>query len=347
MTTAKAPTAPTPYPGASWKEETAPVSLVALEEEGKLAAGMADGSVNFRLLDKPETKLVGAKVHNGGLCAMTLTPANDAVITAGEDGKLVRMGAGGMMTELADFSKAWVEHLAVHPAGPMAVAFKKTVVLLDAEGKVQAEWPDHPSSVGGLAFDPKGKRLAVSHYGGITLWWVGGGQSQKPERRNWKGSHLQIGYAPSGKYLLTCLQENALHGWRLPDFADFAMSGYARKPKSFQWNSDGHWLASSGSPGVVCWDCSGKGPMGKPATVLGEANEEVTVRVAFHPELDMVAAGTEKGSVYLARFQDRNIVNMKTHSQSEITALSWSASGNKLLAGAEDGTCYAWSFTSP
>jgi WD40 repeat protein len=38
---------------------------------------------------------------------------------------------------------------------------------------------------------------------------------------------------------------------------------------------------------------------------------------------------------------------MKTHSQSEITALSWSASGNKLLAGAEDGTCYAWSFTSP
>jgi WD40 repeat protein len=336
---------PSHYPGASWKEETVPVALVALEEEGKLAAGLADGSVNIRLLDKPETLLAEAKAHEGGLCTMKLSASGDGVISAGEDGKLVRLDSDGAVTELAHFSKAWIEHLAVHSTGIMAVGFKKTVALLDAEGKITAEWSDHPSSVGGLAFDPKGKRLAAAHYGGISLWWTGGGQTQKPERRSWKGSHLDIAYAPSGKYLLTCLQENALHGWRLPDFADFAMSGYARKPKSFQWNADGDWLATSGSPGIVCWDCSGKGPMGKPATVLGELNPETTVRVACHPELDLVAAGTEKGSVYLARFQDESIVNLKTNSESEIVALSWSPSGSHLLAGAEDGTCYAWAFS--
>lgn len=37
---------------------------------------------------------------------------------------------------------------------------------------MQARTSDHSSTVSGLAFNPKGKRLAVAHYGGVTLWWT-------------------------------------------------------------------------------------------------------------------------------------------------------------------------------
>jgi WD40 repeat protein len=331
------------YAGPSWKEKTAPVALAALEEAGVVAVAMADGTISLRLLDKPETLLKSVKAHEGGLIDMLSDGEN--LFSAGEDGKLNKIASDGTITEIADFKGAWVEHMAIHESGFIAVSYKKTAVLIGADGKIIAEFSNHPSTVGGLAFDPKGKRLAVTHYNGVTLWWVGGGADQQPQRVNWKGSHLNAQFAPSGKYLLTCMQENSLHGWRLPDFADFAMSGYARKPRSFGWTHEGKWLASSGSPGVICWDCSGKGPMGRAAVVVGQDNPELTTRVACHPELDMVAAGTENGSVYLGRFQDERIVNLKTESKSEVVALSWASSGSYLLAGCDDGTCCLWPFS--
>lgn len=73
---------------------------------------------------------------------------------------------------------------------------------------------DHPSTVGGLAFDAKGQRLAVAHYGGVTVW--------AKEKRGWKsaalkwaGSHTGVTFSPDGRFLLSSMQENALHGWRL------------------------------------------------------------------------------------------------------------------------------------
>ncbi|MBI3420377.1 MAG: WD40 repeat domain-containing protein [Proteobacteria bacterium] len=332
------------YIGSTWKEGAAPVAMLSFEEKGAVAVALADGRVVFRLLDRPESILTEVEAHRDGLCAAALAPDGETLFTAGEDGKLMRLSADGIPSEFSRFEKAWLEHLAVHESGVVAVAYKKTAVLLNADGKILAEFSDHPSTLGGICFDPKGKRLAASHYGGVSLWWVGGGVSQKPQRLSWKGSHLNLYWAASGKYLLSCMQESALHGWRLPDFADFAMSGYTRKPRSFNWSEDGKWLASAGSPGIVCWDCSGKGPMGRPAMLLGQDNPEMTVQVACHPSLPLVAAGTENGGVYLARFEDERMVNMKTNSPAEIVYLGWSSSGRYLLAGAEDGQGYAWQF---
>ena len=59
---------------------------------------------------------------------------------------------------------------------------------------------DHHSTVSGLAFDARGRRLAVAHYGGATVW-------EQCERRwkssklLWKGSHgaaAAAGVTPTG-----------------------------------------------------------------------------------------------------------------------------------------------------
>ena len=42
--------------------------------------------------------------------------------------------------------------------------------------------------MGGLAFFPKGFRLAVAHYNGATLWFPN--VKAEPECLVWKGSHL-------------------------------------------------------------------------------------------------------------------------------------------------------------
>ncbi len=332
------------YAGASWLETAYIIDMVALESEGRMALGLADGRVIWRLLDRPETMLAEDQAHSG-LSALRAGFAEGQLISAGEDGRVLKFD-GTEKKELITLGKAWLEQMALYPDdGLIAASYKKNAVILNSEGEKLAEFSDHPSAITGLCFDAKGKRLALSHYNGASLWWVNGEASQKPHRLMWKGSHLGINWSPNGKYLLSVMQENALHGWRLPDFGDFAMSGYALKPKSLSWDKGSRWLASSGSAGIVCWDCGGKGPMGKPATLLGEDCQDVTVKVACHPELPLVAAGTANGMVYVAQFGDERIVWMKTQSASEITSLVWSASGQYLLAGCENGQAYVWQFT--
>src|SRR5690606_11583252 len=103
-------------------------------------------------------------------------------------------------------------------------AVGKTVELLDRDGAV-AQTLEHESTVAGLTFDPSGQRLAVAHYGGVSLWiaWRGGWRRTP---LNWAGSHIAVTWSPSGKFIVSSMQENALHGWRLADKKDLRMSGY-------------------------------------------------------------------------------------------------------------------------
>ena len=103
----------------------------------------------------------------------------------------------------------------------------------------------------GLAFPPKGYRLAIAHYNGATCG------SPTPRRRpddcDWKGSHLEVTVSPDGRFLVTSMQENALHGWRIADKTDMRISGYPAKTRSLSWSPDGQWLATSGAEACIIW----------------------------------------------------------------------------------------------
>ena len=118
------------------------------------------------------------------------------------------------------------------------------------------------STVGGLAFAPKGFRLAIAHYNGVTLWFPNA--QTEPEKLEWKGSHLGVVWSPDGRFVVTSMQESTLHGWRLADRKDMRMSGYSARVRSLDWTVGGKWLATSGSEQLILWPFAGKdGPMGK------------------------------------------------------------------------------------
>ena len=159
----------------------------------------------------------------------------------------------------------WVEHVASHPGdkgkGLLACAVGKTIHLFDQAGQKLKELP-HPSAVTGLAFDAKGKRVAASHYNGATLWFVAA-KTDSPRKLEWKGSHTALAIHPDGDAVVTAMQENALHGWRLSDGQHMRMSGYPSKTQTLTFTRNGKWLASSGADAMVLWPFFGGGPMGK------------------------------------------------------------------------------------
>jgi WD40 repeat protein len=193
-----------------------------------------------------------------------------------------------------------------------------------------------PSTVGGLAFLPKGFRLAVAHYNGATLWFPNAPQAT-PEKLEWKGSHLGVTISPDGRFLVTTMQEPMLHGWRLADSKHMRMSGYTARVMSLGWTTGGRWLATSGSPQLILWPFQTKdGPMGKEPRLLAPSEARVAT-VACHPRQEIVAAGYDDGLVLLVRIEDGAEILAKKSGPAPVTALAWSADGRLLAFGTEDG----------
>jgi WD40 repeat protein len=273
-----------------------------------------------------------ASVHGGGI--LSVAAGGGRIVTGGDDGKVIATDAEGRSETLAtDAKRRWIDALALGPDGAVAWAAGKQAFVRSQRGEVKSI--DLPSSVGGLAFAPKGLRLAVAHYGGATLWFPNAQAS--PEMLAWKGSHLDIAFSPDGKFLVTSMQESTLHGWRLIDGKDMRMSGYSAKVRSFGFTAGGKWLATAGSEQLILWPFASKdGPMGKqPRMVL--PYEKRCVMVACHPANEIVAAGFEDGAAMLARIEDSAEILAKRPGGAAVSALAWSWDGGKLAFGTEDG----------
>ncbi len=219
--------------------------------------------------------------------------------------------------------------------GAVAWSVGKTVTARDDKGRDKTFTA--PSSVRGLSYAPKGYRLALSHYNGATLWYPN--LSTEPEALDWKGSHIDVTWSPDGRFIVTSMQENALHGWRLqPDRGHMRMSGYPGKTRSLAWSHDGAWLATSGAEAAIVWPFASKeGPTGKAPHECGVRPARVT-RVAFHPRSLVLAVGYEDGCILLVRLNDAaELLVRPAVKGSGVTALAWDAKGARLAFGCGDG----------
>jgi WD40 repeat protein len=194
-----------------------------------------------------------------------------------------------------------------------------------------------------LAINPKGKRLAATHYNGVSLWWLAA-QEGTPTILEWKGSHLQVAWSPDGDYVLTTMQENSLHGWRLSDGEHMRMSGYASKVRSLAFTRRGHFLATGGSEQVICWPFTGGGPMGKAPAEFGGAGGAPVTAVAANPLHDVIAAGFENGTIVLGQPGPGGTALVQKATGNCITAIAWNPDGDRLIAGTEGGDLHLVDF---
>jgi WD40 repeat protein len=271
-------------------------------------------------------------VHGGAI--LSASSDGERLISGGDDGRVAATNADGETQILAtDEKKRWIDRVAVGPDGALAWSAGKTAYV--RTGKGEARTLEVPSSIGGLAFAPKGLRLAIAHYHGVTLWFPNA--QAAPERLEWKGSHHDVTFSPEGKFLVTAMQEPTLHGWRLLDGKDMRMSGYSARVRSLAWTADGKWLATSGAEQLILWPFTGKdGPMGKTPRQLAAFGVRAEV-VACHPKQEVVAVGYADGLVLLVRLDDGAEILAKKPDKIPVSALAWDGTGARLAWGAEDG----------
>ncbi len=275
-----------------------------------------------------------------GLLTCIRDPHSASLLTGGEDGKVLRIGADGSATLVAEAPRKWINVVAGGPQNAVAYAYGKSTFVKLADGTTKEFTEER--SVEGLAFASKGMRVAAARYNGVTLHWVG--TNGAPVDLEWKGAHTGVTFSPDGRFLVTMMQENALHGWKLDgkpgENRHMRMTGYPAKVKSLSWSPKGKWLASSGAPAAIVWPFSSKdGPMGKAPQELGTRANIMVTQVAFHPAEEVLAIGFIDGMILGVRLADGKEALLRRPGKGAISGMNWSANGKLIAFGSEAGDC--------
>jgi WD40 repeat protein len=303
---------------------------------GACAFALGDGKVGIKA---KAADWSSAQAHEGAILTLAPDAAATGWISGGDDGRFYRLRPDGSPELIAPFGMRWVECVASWTDGGKGRLIacssgKRVSVFIGGDDKPKTF--EHPSTVTGLVFDGKGKRIAASHYNGASLWFVAS-RSDSPRKLEWKGSHIGIALSPDGDNVVTSMQENSLHGWRLSDNQHMRMSGYPSKTRALSFTRSGKWLATSGADSVVLWPFFAGGPMGKPPTELAGGDGITCNFVACHPREDLVAAGFADGLVIVADIASARILPIAGPGRGPVSALCWSPDGSHLAFGTETG----------
>lgn len=306
------------------------VTAVIFDSAGQALFALGDGTVRTQAGETIEA-------HDGAVLSAVAHPSGQGVITGGDDGRLVWSKADGAQ-EIAKVPGRWLDAVDASAESKL-VAFSagKELHVRDLADAAFSRVFLHERSVAGVAFDPKGRRIATATYGGAWLWYARIAD-QKPAVLKWAGSHVAVAWSPDGKFLMSAMQENALHGWRVADEKNLRMGGYPAKVKSMAFLAKGQLLATSGAQGAVVWPFAGStGPLGKQAAEVGYDESTMVVQVAGTPTGKRMAAGLEDGRVWVCDLDGQRIEMIKAEKGAPITALALSPKGHRVAWGDEDG----------
>ncbi len=297
---------------------------------GKPAFATADGSL------KIDQSII---TTHDGLLSASLSQDCKQLVTGGEDGKVMATDGDGNTKLLAELSHKWIDQIATGPMGLVGFASGRTAYVVNNDGTIKEF--THTRSIEGLCFAPKGKRLAIARYNGVSLFWTG--MDADPVELEWAGAHTDVTISPNGKFIVTTMQENALHGWRIDNAATgdgkhMRMTGYPAKVKSISWSAKGKWLASSGAEAAICWPFSAKdGPMGKSPKELGTRGNSMVTCVCCHPVKDVVAIGYADGMILAVKIDDASEAVLRKIGKAPISTMNWDQKGMRLAFGSEEG----------
>jgi len=307
----------------------AQVTAALFDKTGAIFA-LGDGSVRFENGARSE-------VHDGAVLCACVHPSGEGVVTGGDDGKVVWSREGESVV-LATAKGQWIDSIdASTESGLIAFSAGRILSVIDSKDVAFRRDFQHERTVSGVAFDPKGRRIATSTYGGAWLWYARIEQ-QQPVKMAWAGSHLAVGFSPDGAFVVTAMQDNQMHGWRLKDQKNMRMGGYPSKIKSFAFLAKGQLLATAGAQGVVLWPFIGaNGPMGREATEIGFDESTLIAQVAAAPAHGRLAAGLEDGRVWWADPAGQGLDFIKKDKGAPIVALAMSSGAARVAWADEDG----------
>ena len=288
--------------------------------------------------------------HGFGTMSIAWRPDAAILASAGQDGavRLWDAASGQSQAELAG-GAAWVSHVRWCPVQGgkrpprLAATAGRSVRFWNADGQLEREYANHPSTVADIQWHKRRNELAIAAYGVLILC-----NPEHPDDLRvlrWQGSSLVIAWSPDGRYVATGDQDSTVHFWMTATGEDLQMWGYPTKVRELAWDANSRYLATGGGSGVTIWDCSGKGPAGsKPIQLAGHA-APLSV-LAYQARGGILASADEEGLVAIWAPDRMKQPVCTVQLDAAVSRLAWSPDDRRLAIGCADGSVHVYEVTT-
>ena len=299
-----------------------------------VAAGTAQG--NAVIAGSDGSVLARIPAHKGGLNSLSWNATGTRLATGGQDGQTrIFDGQTGHCIREIEAEAQWVECLSYSPLGEyLAIAAGKKLSLWNAETSCLERYPDQPTTISDIQWQPQSLFFAVACYGRLSIYKVG--STEPVQQFAWRGSILKIAWSPDTSYIATGNQDATVHFWFRRSGKDLEMAGYPSKIRELSWNSSSDLLATGGGPAITIWNCSGKGPAGTRPIELKGHIEPITA-LTFQAKGSLLASGGRDGRVCVWQIKKSGQLISGLEFPSAISQLCWSDSDRRLAVGTQDG----------
>ncbi len=347
-----------------WRLE-APVAAMAFTRDAAHAAfALHDGTVRLVPLRQFDArKMAAAVLHQGAARALCADCADNSLLSAGADGRVVSVDADGFAAELIERPCGALGAIAAvtSPEGARwrAVADGGAVELFDARAG-RRRFDPGVGAVTGLAFRPDGRRLAVSGDEGLAVFSLDGGAPApllpKPAGPTRRPTRRPL-WSPRGDRLAAIGGADRVACWTLGDGGPRGEPATLGKARDVAWAARGRYLVGAGARGLVAWPIVAAGPVAVGATrpcagsrwgrpsLLGLTGGRAVTAITGHPTHELAAAGYDDGCIILADLGHRREMMIKHADLGAVTALAWSPAGD-FLAAASDDEALLFDFTT-
>jgi WD40 repeat protein/uncharacterized caspase-like protein len=324
------------------RQPGAAILMAAFNTERELVSVTTDGMIVFR--DSATGKQKAALPGNSDSPATTFASVS-------KDGKFLASGTGNRSFEIRNLAdRKPARSLATHTAAFFAVAFSRDGSWLAAgandhsvrlwqvaTGREMPRLSGHTGWVLGLAFSPDSRQLATASINGeVKIWDVSSGR--EVQSQSYGGDQLHaIMFSDDAKWLAAAGTGQVIHLLDLSNEQTRNLPRNESEITSLVFLPGSSLIASAGTDKTIrIWDAA-RGTLVKALQPLGEQINALAVS----PRGDMLAAGTDGGTVELIKLDNAERQTLPGHSH-EIFNVAFSRDGSVLAAGGQDQNIRLW-----
>jgi WD40 repeat protein len=304
------------------------VALARAEWEGGPAIGPRRGGGLELKPGTPPPPLARQPIQAERCLALSAHPGQ-GFLTGGGTAALTRV-TPDLAAEGLSPAAGRAEHFAIGGDGRRHATALGQSVTIAGETPVRFELP---APVVALLFDETGERLAAADEAGVMLWTAAEGLN----RLETPGKPVALAWGLGGLRLACGLENGAVEVW---DFSEagtiyyVTLKGGAGAVSALSFDGAGGRIAVAGSTRVLCWALD---PPSEQPTPCGTTARVPITTVAWHPNRDLIAAGTAQGAVSLTEPTGQDALHLRDEGGGAVTVLAWSRDGSRLAIGTAGG----------
>jgi len=340
---------------------TGPVNAVAVlvGEKGvpRVYSASADGTVRaWPVPDKPGDKAADPTVlpgASGPQKALAVSPRNDAIAAAGDDGKVRVWDAEGKPLRTIDAHAAPVLDLAFSPDGKTLLtgSADKTARLFDVKtGTLKQTLSGHLGPVNSVAFQPGGAQVVTAGAeGGVKVWDAATGRGViafgHTAPNNGPIQPVLKVLVTAGGLIVSASADKTLKGWTFEGSwsEQRPLGPHTFRVLALDFNPDGTLLAAGGgdpsrSGEIKVWEV-GKGML---VRTMDGLHSDTVFGLRFSPDGTKLASGGADKFLKVSRVADGKELRAFEGHTSHVLAVDWKADGKQIITGGADNVLKLW-----